>query len=116
MGFREYSPAVGGSGHTIPRAILRFLQFVFALTVCGLYGTDLHSANKRDVAADPKWVRLHFDLDFSFHRGYALGQIADCFPKVYAVVVGGFSVVTSFVYGIPLVRSHFFFAWDAILL
>jgi len=67
---------------------LRFLQFVFALTVCGLYGTDLNSDTRAHVAASPKWI--------------------------YAVVVAGFSAITSLVYCIPF-QTYLFFAWDSVL-
>lgn len=37
--------------------ILHFFQFVLALVVCGLYGTDLDRARKAGKYADGKWVR-----------------------------------------------------------
>ena len=37
-------------------AILRFLQFVFAITVAGLYGTDIDHARKRGGGGDSRWV------------------------------------------------------------
>jgi len=89
MGFKEISSSTPRSVHTIPRAILRLLQFALALTVCGLYGTDIQNGNKEHQSADPKWL--------------------------YAVVIGGLSVVTSLIYGIPLVKSYLFFGWDTIL-
>ena len=73
-------------GHTVAR----FLQFVFALAVLGLYGQDLNNAHKAGVPSDSKWV--------------------------YAVVVGAFSAVTSLVYLLPKIRSYWAFGWDAILL
>jgi len=36
--------------------ILHFFQFVLALVVCGLYGTDLDRARKAGKYADGKWV------------------------------------------------------------
>lgn len=36
----------------------RFLQMIFALAVCGLYGTDLHNASKAGIPADGRWVRV----------------------------------------------------------
>ncbi|KAI9780558.1 MAG: hypothetical protein M1839_006676 [Geoglossum umbratile] len=89
MGFKEYASTSTRSVHVIPRAILRLLQFTLALAVCGLYGTDIQNASHHDKGADPKWL--------------------------YAVVVGGLSVVTSLIYGVPIVKSYIFFAWDAIL-
>ncbi|KAH1487099.1 hypothetical protein LV164_003439 [Aspergillus fumigatus] len=39
---------------TLLETILRFIQFVFGLTVIGLYGRDLHDGDK--AAAPAKWV------------------------------------------------------------
>ncbi|EED17507.1 conserved hypothetical protein [Talaromyces stipitatus ATCC 10500] len=41
---------------SITNAFLRFLQFIFALTVAGLYGKDLQHACDKDVYLDAKWV------------------------------------------------------------
>lgn len=49
-------------------------------------------------------------------RDNAPGRITDISSKLYAVIIGGFSVVTSLIYGVPVIKSHFAFAWDAILL
>ena len=70
-------------------ATLRFLQFVFALAVLGLYGTDLNNARKKHVYADKKWV--------------------------YAEVVGGLAALTCLVYMIPF-KSYLAFGWDAVML
>lgn len=37
---------------------LHFVQFVLAITVCGLYGVDLGRAAKAGVKRDSKWVRV----------------------------------------------------------
>lgn len=42
----------------ILHTVFRFIQMIFALAVCGLYGADLHNANKHHVPSDSKWVRL----------------------------------------------------------
>lgn len=42
--------------HSLIRLVLRVFQFIFAITVVGLYGTDLHAASRASVAADSKWV------------------------------------------------------------
>ena len=34
---------------------LRFLQFIFGITVIGLYATDLHAAHKAGKYSDSKW-------------------------------------------------------------
>ena len=38
-------------------SVLHFFQFVLAITVCGLYGTDLHRASQEAKYSDGKWVR-----------------------------------------------------------
>ncbi|KAJ2897903.1 hypothetical protein MKZ38_004318 [Zalerion maritima] len=71
-------------------SVLHFLQFVLALTVCGLYGIDLQRANANDVGADSKWV--------------------------FAQVVAALSAVTALLYFIPFVlRLAFTFIWNFIL-
>jgi len=71
-------------------SILRFFQFVLALTVCGLYGVDLHNARSQGKYADGKWV--------------------------FAEVVGGLSAVTALLYMVPFVmRLPFAFLWDLLL-
>ncbi|KAF1816571.1 hypothetical protein P152DRAFT_388440 [Eremomyces bilateralis CBS 781.70] len=79
----------GGIAGLVLRFALRLLQFVLALTVCGLYGQDLRNAAAAGVYSDSKWI--------------------------YAVVVGSISAVTCVVYALPIVTSHLFFAWDALL-
>ena len=69
---------------------LRFLQFIFAITVCGLYGTDIHNAHKAHKYTDSKWA--------------------------YAVTVGALSAFTTIVYVLPKVKSYWGFGWDLVLL
>jgi hypothetical protein len=76
--------------HFIFFSIIRLLQFVLALTVCGLYGQDLNNARMQHKYADGKWV--------------------------YAVVVGGLSAFTSLVFMIPFITTYRAFGWDLILL
>jgi len=74
----------------IAHTVFRFVQLIFALAVCGLYGADLHTAHKMGQYSDGKWV--------------------------YAVVVGSFSAVSSVVYMIPFIcRIPLLFIWDTIL-
>jgi hypothetical protein len=40
----------------IALTVFRFIQMIFALTVCGLYGVDLHAAHKEHKYSDAKWV------------------------------------------------------------
>jgi hypothetical protein len=42
--------------HYILFSVLRFFQFVLAITVCGLYGVDLHAASAQGKYQDSKWV------------------------------------------------------------
>ena len=80
----------GGLTGAVVRIVLRFLQFVLALTVAGLYGVDLHAASRAHVAADSKWA--------------------------YAEVVAGLSAFTCLVYAMPFLKSYWFWTWDLILL
>lgn len=75
---------------TILNLVLRFLQFVFAVTVIGLYATDINRANKVGKYTDGKWG--------------------------YAVVVAVLSAVTALVYMIPKLKSYWAFGWDVVLL
>lgn len=58
------NPLGYGVGRTT-HALWRFLQFVLALTVIGLYGTDLANANKQHKYSDGKWVYLPLLLPLS---------------------------------------------------
>jgi hypothetical protein len=40
----------------IAHAVFRSLQVILALTVCGLYGVDLHKADEEHKYSDGKWV------------------------------------------------------------
>lgn len=50
MPLKDRFGSSGGFVGWIIHAVLRFLQFVFAITVAGLYGTDI------DNARDSRWV------------------------------------------------------------
>lgn len=76
--------------HTIANLIIRFLQFVFAVTVLGLYGRDIHSMRNANDGVDSRWA--------------------------YAEVVGAFAALTSLVFMIPQLKSYLAFAWDGVLL
>jgi len=70
--------------------VYRFIQMIFALAVCGLYGADLHNANKHHVPSDSKWG--------------------------YAVAVGSLSAISALIYMIPMIVSiPLLFIWDTIL-
>lgn len=72
--------------HSLIRLTLRILQFIFAITVCGLYGVDLHAATKAHVGADGKWV--------------------------FAEIVAGLSCIVLPIY---LLHSRWLFVIDAVL-
>lgn len=92
----KFKPSSSSASSSVPtplkisNIVLRFLQFVFAVTVLGLYGTDLNTARKMDAKADSRWV--------------------------YAEVVGGLSALTALVFAIPGLKSYWLFGWDVILL
>ena len=81
----------GGALGAFTRLFIRFFQFLLAITVAGLYGVDLHNANKANKYTDAKWV--------------------------FAEVVAGLSAVTVLVYCIPVVLrlQRFWAAWDLVL-
>ncbi len=71
-------------------SILHFFQFVLAVTVCGLYGIDLHRAASQGKYQDSKWV--------------------------FAEVVGGLSAFTALLYFIPFIlRFAAVWVWNAVL-
>ena len=81
----------GGKTGAIVRFFLRFLQFVLAITVAGLYGVDLHHATQAHAYVDGKWV--------------------------FAEVVAGLAALTTILYGAMFfLASEKLFAWDWILL
>ncbi|KAI0458487.1 hypothetical protein F5B21DRAFT_459894 [Xylaria acuta] len=70
--------------------ILHFVQFVLAIVVIGLYGTDLDRARKAGVYADGKWV--------------------------YAIVVASLSAVTAILYLFPFfLRFAAVPVWNVVL-
>ncbi|KAK4117675.1 hypothetical protein N656DRAFT_773860 [Canariomyces notabilis] len=78
-----------GKGY-VAFSILHFLQFVFAITVCALYGVELDRTRKANEHADGRWV--------------------------YAEVVGGLSALTAILYCIPFIlRFALVWAWNMIL-
>ncbi|KAH9809823.1 hypothetical protein Tdes44962_MAKER06064 [Teratosphaeria destructans] len=90
LDFLTLHSSSGGLPGALLRIVLRFLQFVFALTVAGLYGVDLHHATQRHAYTDGKWV--------------------------YAEVCAGFAAVTVLVYALPFLKSFWAFGWDWIML
>ncbi len=90
MPFSFGSSSSGSSVAFIINAVLRFLQFVFAIAVIGLYGTDISNARKGHEHQDSRWV--------------------------YAMVVATLSAITCLVFVIPKLKSYLAFAWDLVLL
>jgi predicted membrane protein len=64
----------------ISRATLRTLQFIFAVTVAGLYGVDLAHATKTKTHAHTEWIYAEFVAALS-----ALTCIVHCFVTVTQV-------------------------------
>ncbi|MCJ1253831.1 hypothetical protein MMC24_001645 [Lignoscripta atroalba] len=90
MAFKERaSTSSGGFIPFIIHTVLRVLQFIFAVTVLGLYGVDISDARKGGRNSDSRWV--------------------------YAEVVAAFAAITSLVYMVPFIKSYLVFAWDAVL-
>lgn len=80
----------GGIIGGLARIVLRFLQFVLAITVAGLYGVDLANAHKAGAYTDGKWV--------------------------FAEVVAGLAAATTLIYAACFfIPSEKFFAWDWVL-
>ncbi|PVH86403.1 hypothetical protein DL98DRAFT_450573 [Cadophora sp. DSE1049] len=74
----------------IAHSVYRFIQLVFALAVCGLYGVDLNRANKAGKYSDGKWI--------------------------YAEITASLSAFTALLYLAPFTaRIPFIFVWDLIL-
>lgn len=67
----------------------RFLQFVFGLTIFGIYCADIVAAGTHNATPNSAWL--------------------------LATVVGGFSAVTAILYLLPCFHSYLFFWWDWML-
>lgn len=69
---------------------IHIVQFALAITVCGLYGVDLHRASQEHKYQDSKWV--------------------------YAEVVGGLSAFTTILYLVPFIlRFWLVWVWNLVL-
>ncbi|KAK5736529.1 hypothetical protein LTR17_007348 [Elasticomyces elasticus] len=80
----------GGLPGALARILLRSIQFILAITVAGLYGTELHRyGNVKDE-----------------NHVYYYGR------WVFAEVVAILSVITVLVYAIPFIKSWWGFVWD----
>lgn len=104
---------------------IHLFLFALALTTIGLYGTDLHNANKQGKYSDSKWVS---DLlppsvrqranTHCYHAMQYSTVLTKFNAQVYAVVVGSISAVTCVLYFIPFVLRVAGFVvavWDFIL-
>ena len=72
----------------LSRLLIRSLQFIMAVTVIGLYATDVAAASRLHVHQDPRWL--------------------------YAVTIATLSALTSLIYLLPIPSSPFF-GWDLTL-
>jgi len=98
-------------------SVVHFLQFVLAITVCGLYGVDLSRAAKAGKYQDSKWVRCA-----SKRRKYvlvitAMALLTLCaLLQIYAEFVGGISAFTTILYMIPFIlRFAAVWIWNIVL-
>lgn len=90
LDFLGNNSSSGGVFGALIRLVLRFFQFVLAITVAGLYGVDLHHAKEAGAYTDGKWA--------------------------FAEVVAGLAAVTVLIYAIPFFKSYWAFGWDWVLL
>lgn len=74
----------------VVHTVIRFFQFVLALTVIGLYGVDVTAARQAGRAVDGKWI--------------------------YAEVVGAIAALTSLVFMVPFFKTFRLFPWDLVVL
>lgn len=96
--------------------VLRSLQLIVALVVIGLYGVDLHRAQREEKYSDGKWVHSSTPLSIpsEFTRLTLIVQ-------VYAVVVGSMAAVSALVFGLMGIFMQYrtvalLFAWDWIMM
>lgn len=72
----------------IVHTVIRFFQFVFAITILALYGQDITDQR---------------------HAGHADGR------WVFAEVVAGLSAVTALIFMVPFFKTYKAFGWDVLL-
>ncbi|MCJ1247565.1 hypothetical protein MMC30_004779 [Trapelia coarctata] len=90
MAWRETgSTSHGGFAGFLVHTVIRFFQFVLALTVLGLYGQDINGQRKIAGRADGRWV--------------------------FAEVVGGLSAITALIFAVPFFKTYKAFGWDVLL-
>ena len=80
----------GGFAGFLVHTIIRFFQFVLAVTVLGLYGQDISDQRKNPGRADGRWV--------------------------FAEVVAGLSAITALIFAVPFFKTYKAFGWDVLLL
>lgn len=80
----------GGFAGFLVHTVIRFFQFVLALTVLGLYGQDIDGQRKYAGRADGRWV--------------------------FAEVVAGLSAITALIFAVPFFKTYKAFGWDVLLL
>ncbi|KAI6881445.1 hypothetical protein KC363_g1241 [Hortaea werneckii] len=73
----------------IARACLRVLQFIFAITIAGIYGADLKRVSNQQESAQTEWV--------------------------YAEVAAGLTILTCIVHCFVTIKRVFWVFWDFIL-
>jgi len=80
----------GGFLSFIVHTVIRFFQFIFAITILALYGQDITGQrNTSGGHADGRWV--------------------------WAEIVAGLSAVTALIFMVPFFKTYKAFGWDALL-
>ncbi|KAK4624619.1 hypothetical protein CLAFUW4_05325 [Fulvia fulva] len=83
------SDSHGGLVGGILRGLLRFFQFVLALTVCGLYGVDLHHASQAPNGyADSKWVFAEVVAGLAAFTIILYASLGCCMPTLSEKLFG----------------------------
>jgi hypothetical protein len=80
----------GGFIGFIVHSVVRFFQFIFAITILALYGVDITNQRNANGHADGRWV--------------------------YGLVVALLSAITALIFMVPFFKTYKAFGWDVLLL
>lgn len=80
----------GGFVGFLVHTVIRFFQFVFAVTALGLYGEQITGQRNTMGHADGRWI--------------------------FVEVVAGLSAITALIFMVPFVKTYLAFGWDLLLL
>jgi len=79
----------GGFIGFIVHSVVRFFQFIFAITILALYGVDITNQRHANGHADGRWV--------------------------YGLVVALLSAITALIFMVPFFKTYKAFGWDVLL-